>query len=80
VQIIFKAIAERPQLDSLTREERVREKLKFFNLEMEDLEESRKRIAEKVMQKSTRFGSLSSNMQLKPDAETTEQQTMYNPF
>ena len=46
--MMMKAIAERPQLDSLTREERIREKLKFFNLEKEDLQETKERINLKV--------------------------------
>ena len=33
LDLVFKAISERPQLDRLTREERIREKLRFFNLE-----------------------------------------------
>ena len=50
LQMMMKAIAERPQLDSLTREERIREKLKFFNLEKEDLQETKERINLKVRQ------------------------------
>ena len=42
--MVFKAIAERPQLDRLTREERIREKLKFFKIESEDLRTSKERI------------------------------------
>ena len=59
---VFLPIAERPKLDTLTREERIREKLKFFNLEKESLDQSRKRIAYKVRQMSTRFGSRHANM------------------
>ena len=44
LEVVFKAISERPILDNMTREERIREKLKFFNLENESLETSRKRI------------------------------------
>lgn len=79
--MVFKAIAERPQLDNLTREERVREKLKFFNLETEDLDASRQRIAEKVAKKSDRFGSLKSNMVERKGATAEDgKPVMYNPF
>lgn len=39
---------DRPVLSELTREERIREKLKFFKLEKEDLKISKMRIHEKA--------------------------------
>ena len=82
--MVFQAIAERPQLDRLTREERIREKLKFFNLEHEDLQTSKERIREKVNRMTTRFGPISSN--LIPGKQTSNMRDggvdadMYNPF
>lgn len=76
LDIIFKAINERPLLDDMTREERIREKLKFFKLETESLEESKKRIDQKVAESGTRFGPRSSNMKLKHDLN----KAMFNPF
>ena len=79
LDIVFKAISERPILDNMTREERIREKLKFFNLEKESLEQSKKRIIEKVSQTGTRFGPRESNMSTKKEGNTGKS-TRYNPF
>jgi len=75
--MIFKAISERPVLDNMTREERIREKLKFFNLEHESLETSKRRNIEKVSTTGTRFGPRASNMSMIKEGG---QQKFYNPF
>ena len=62
----------------MTREERIREKLKFFNLENESLEQSKQRIIEKVSATGTRFGPRASNMSKKK--EGAGKGSMYNPF
>lgn len=62
----------------MTREERIREKLKFFNLEKETLEHSRKMISKKVSKTATRFGPRASNLSKKYDNDG--KQTQYNPF
>ena len=64
----------------MTREERIREKLKFFNLESETLESSRKRIQEKVRETSTRFGPRSSNMSKTKGSGENSKPSYYNPF
>ena len=79
LEIVFKAIQERPLLDNMTREERIREKLRFFNLETETLEASRKRINKKVAMTTTRFGPRSSNMAYKKSGPE-EKAVQYNPF
>ena len=80
LDLVFKAISEKPQLDNMTREERIREKLKFFNLESETLESSRKRIQEKVRETSTRFGPRSSNMSKTKGPGENSKPSYYNPF
>lgn len=62
----------------MTREERIREKLKFFNLEKESLEASRQRIIEQVSQTATRFGPRASNMSIKQDK--AGKSIKFNPF
>ena len=42
----------------MSREERIREKLKFFNLETEDLKTTKKRIEDRVRTERMRFGPL----------------------
>ena len=62
----------------MTREERIREKLKFFNLENENLEATRKRIVDQLSTTATRFGPRASNMSKKNDREGKP--INYNPF
>ena len=61
----------------MTREERIREKLKFFNLEHESLDVSKKRIVEKVSHTGTRFGPRTSNMSMIKEGG---KQKLFNPF
>ena len=65
-------------MDDLSREERIREKLKFFNLESESLNESRIKIQKKVTISSSRFGPRTSNMAIRK--EEPGQKTYFNPF
>jgi len=78
--LAFKVIDERPRLSLLSREERIREKLKFFNLEKESLELSKKRIELKVKLTSTRFGPLSSNLVARKGTENSAKPEMVNEF
>ena len=80
LDLVFKAISERPILDNMTREERIREKLKFFNLENESLEESKKRITDKVSTTGTRFGPRASNMKMQKESKDGEKTKFFNPF
>ena len=52
---MFEAISERPIMENLSPEARIREKLKFFNLENEDLEKTKKRISKKMSNMGARF-------------------------
>ncbi len=53
--MMFEAISERPILNDLTPEARLREKLKFFNLEKEDLAITKKRISKRMSNIGQRF-------------------------
>ena len=69
----------------MTREERIREKLKFFNLEVEDLKTTKDRILSKVNARSTRFGPHECNLLERKslDSDTDGKNpavTTYNPF
>ena len=55
LDIMFEAISERPILENLSPEARIREKLKFFNLEKEDLEKTKKRISKRISNMGLRF-------------------------
>jgi len=63
----------------MTREERIRTKLKFFKLEHESLETTQERIRKKLKETSTRFGPISSNMTIMK-TESADNSTSGNPF
>ena len=52
---MIEAISERPILENLSPEARIREKLKFFNLENEDLEITKRRISKRMSNMGNRF-------------------------
>ena len=69
----------------MTREERIREKLKFFNLESEDLKATKERIMKKVNARSTRFGPHECNLLERKSLDSDNDgkkpvTTTYNPF
>lgn len=63
----------------MTREERIRTKLKFFKLEHESLETTKERIKKKLKETSTRFGPISSNMTI-INTESADKPISVNPF
>ena len=74
---MIEAINERPILDNLSPEARIREKLKFFNLEKEDLKTTKRRIAKRMSNMGARFDLSESPIRGK-DGEATE--SRINPF
>ena len=69
---MIEAISERPILENLSPEARIREKLKFFNLEKEDLKITKRRIQKRMSNMGQRFDY--------SDSPTKGKEDSLNPF